>query len=163
MSEDLLSGLSGRLRQRIEDGLDPRETVRAVVRGKSKEALVLTDHRIIIANGTLLLGGFDSLLVSDVARVTSGLTAMNIQLRSGDVYEFNFWPKGEHRDAAKRLVETFRSGQLSDTSPSSDATPASQGSVADELAKLAQLRNDGVLTEEEFDEQKAGLLKKGDA
>lgn len=152
---DLLDGLSGRIRQRIEEGLDPRETIRAVVRGKAKEALVLTSQRIIIANGSLLLGGHDSLLVSDVARVTAGLTAMNIQLRSGDVYEFNFWPRGENRDAAKHFVQLFRSDQLS------EGTPAPQGGVADELAKLAQLRNEGVLTEEEFNQQKAGLLERG--
>jgi len=152
---DLLDGLSGRIRQRLEDALDPRETIRAVVRGKAKEALVLTDKRIIIVNGTLLLGGNDSLLVSDVARVTAGLTAMNIQLRSGDVYEFNFWPRGENRDAAKHLVQLFRSDQLS------EGAPASQGGVADELSKLAQLRNEGVLTEEEFSQQKAGLLERG--
>lgn len=31
-------------------------------------------------------------------------------------------------------------------------------SVADELAKLAALRDSGVLTQEEFDQQKAALL-----
>ncbi len=35
---------------------------------------------------------------------------------------------------------------------------ASTGSTADELAKLATLRNDGVLTEEEFQAQKSALI-----
>ena len=38
------------------------------------------------------------------------------------------------------------------------APPASAGNVADELAKLAQLRDQGVLTAEEFERRKAMLL-----
>lgn len=40
------------------------------------------------------------------------------------------------------------------------ATFSAQVSVADELAKLAALRDQGVLTPEEFDQQKANLLAK---
>lgn len=38
------------------------------------------------------------------------------------------------------------------------AAPAAAGSVADELAKLAKLKADGVLTEAEFEAQKKKLL-----
>ena len=37
-------------------------------------------------------------------------------------------------------------------------SPQSHGSIADELAKLANLKQQGVLTQEEFDKQKAQLL-----
>ena len=38
------------------------------------------------------------------------------------------------------------------------AAPAPAFSVADELAKLAQLKTAGVLTDDEFEQQKAKLL-----
>ncbi|MFE2297940.1 SHOCT domain-containing protein [Streptomyces sp. NPDC059445] len=39
------------------------------------------------------------------------------------------------------------------------APPAASASVADELAKLASLRNQGALSETEFEQQKARVLK----
>ena len=44
-------------------------------------------------------------------------------------------------------------------SPSSAATVSAPASVADELAKLVQLREAGALTDEEFAAQKAKLLR----
>lgn len=44
------------------------------------------------------------------------------------------------------------------TRPSSAATVPAPASVADELAKLVQLRDAGALTDEEFAAQKAKLL-----
>lgn len=38
------------------------------------------------------------------------------------------------------------------------STPHSDGSVADEIAKLSQLKKDGAITQEEFDKQKKLLL-----
>ncbi len=43
--------------------------------------------------------------------------------------------------------------------PAGASTMASAGSVADELAKLAKLKEQGVLSESEFQEQKARLLR----
>jgi uncharacterized membrane protein YdbT with pleckstrin-like domain len=40
-------------------------------------------------------------------------------------------------------------------------SPPSRVSVADELAKLARLRDEGVLSEEEFEEQKSRLMRSG--
>ena len=47
---------------------------------------------------------------------------------------------------------------VTDGASAATVTASSGGSVADELAKLAQLRDSGVLTEEEFAAQKARLL-----
>jgi hypothetical protein len=48
-----------------------------------------------------------------------------------------------------------------DPAPAAAAGTAPSSSVADELAKLAQLRDQGVLTEAEFAAQKARLLEAG--
>ncbi|MER5470855.1 DUF4429 domain-containing protein [Streptomyces sp. NPDC002685] len=42
--------------------------------------------------------------------------------------------------------------------PQAQAQPASSGSVADELAKLGTLRDQGLLSPEEFEQQKARIL-----
>lgn len=44
------------------------------------------------------------------------------------------------------------------SSPQKNEEPKSQNSIADELAKLAQLKDGGVLSEEEFQQQKKRLL-----
>lgn len=48
-------------------------------------------------------------------------------------------------------------------SPNVDVGRASAGSIADELQKLAALRDSGVLTSEEFDQQKRALLSRASA
>lgn len=45
-----------------------------------------------------------------------------------------------------------------DVEEAASATPSSTSSTADELQKLAQLRDQGVLTDEEFAAQKAKIL-----
>lgn len=109
---DSLNGLGKRVRRQVEETLDPRETVKAVVTGRGKEAAVLTDRRIIVASGSLVVGGSDPVLLSDVTRVTSGLLALVITLANGDVYECNFWPTPGNQAAAKQFVQAFRSEQL---------------------------------------------------
>jgi hypothetical protein len=109
---DSLNGLGKRVKRQVEETLDPRETVRAVVTGRGKEAAVLTDRRIIVASGSLVVGSSEAVLLSDVTRVTSGLLALVITLSNGDVYECNFWPTPGNRDAANRFVQAFRSEQL---------------------------------------------------
>jgi hypothetical protein len=56
------------------------------------------------------------------------------------------------QQAAARALDARR-GRRADA-----AEPAAPGSLADELAKLAALRDSGVLTEAEFAAQKARLL-----
>jgi hypothetical protein len=109
---DSLSGLGKRVKRQVEETLDPRETVRAVVTGRGKEAAVLTDRRIIVASGSLVVGSSDAVLLSDVTRITSGLFALVITLANGDMYQCNFWPTPGNRHAANRFVQAFRSEQL---------------------------------------------------
>jgi hypothetical protein len=63
-----------------------------------------------------------------------------------------------------QLAELYRAGQvpeLDEAAQSAEAVPEptqAVGSVADELAKLAALRDSGVLSEDEFQAQKTKLL-----
>jgi hypothetical protein len=60
---------------------------------------------------------------------------------------------------AQKIEQWFRAHPQFGKSAQASTGPTGQGlSVADELAKLAQLRDAGVLTPAEFDAQKAKLL-----
>jgi hypothetical protein len=109
---DSLDRLGKRVRRQIEENLDPRETVVAVVTGRGKEAAVLTNRRVIVASGSLVVGGSEAVLLSQVSRVSSGLSALAIHLQNGDTYECNFFPSRGNRNAAKHFVQSFRSAQL---------------------------------------------------
>lgn len=57
----------------------------------------------------------------------------------------------QEREEAREQIESIKA-------LTNKPSPQAVGSVADELAKLAKLRDDGVLTPAEFDAQKAALL-----
>jgi hypothetical protein len=61
---------------------------------------------------------------------------------------------------AEKLEAWFRSHPQfsSGGAPAAPPAPASSGSVADEIAKLGELRKQGLLSDEEFAAQKARLL-----
>jgi hypothetical protein len=62
-----------------------------------------------------------------------------------------------NHDRAERLEEEIRTRVAQAGRGPEPSTPGG-ASVADELTKLAELRDAGVLTSEEFDVQKARLL-----
>jgi len=72
-------------------------------------------------------------------------------LAAGTHLEVHQIPKGE----ASTLADLIRTHQAQSTSP---APAQGSGSVADEIAKLAALRDSGALTDEEFATHKATLL-----
>mgnify|MGYP003576694526 CR=1 FL=1 len=63
--------------------------------------------------------------------------------------------KREH----EKQLESLRALAVK-ASPGADASVPSRVSVADELQKLATLRDNGVLTPDEFDQQKRALLSR---
>jgi hypothetical protein len=85
------------------------------------------------------------------------MTAGHISLRaSGD----SAGVKQVQKEDVERISQAIRdrmalSHQATPTAPG----PTSAGLGADELAKLAQLRNAGALNEDEFNAQKATLLR----
>ena len=84
------------------------------------------------------------------------ITDMNLSLASGQTLGVSspfteFLEIRKHLDAAKSKASV----EMSDQTPEK----AAQLSVADELGKLADLRDRGILSDEEFEQQKANLLK----
>ena len=117
----------------------------------------ITDRRVGIF--TKKLGGHDMLdfaygLLTSV-QYKKGMAFGEITLiASGDSKEFHMIPK----DMVDGMVQTIRERMALARHPQSGPSPTPASSLADELLKLAQLRDSGVLSEEEFAAQKARLL-----
>ena len=93
-------------------------------------------------------------------KVRKGLRYSDVSVEStgGHAIVMKGVPKGDG-DRVKGLIDeavhTARTGSMP---PLPQAAPVAQASVADELIKLAQLRDAGVLSPEEFEEQKARAM-----
>src|SRR5829696_8129050 len=81
-----------------------------------------------------------------------------------------------HKDKAQDLLEIIRSGmqeqsnrkfppsknqQPNELAESKDTVPRNQSlSIADEIRKIAKLKDEGIITEEEFKQMKQDLIRK---
>jgi hypothetical protein len=129
---------------------------------RGRGILVLTDERL------MYMGDLDRLEVPlhqigmtnwGVAGDTGIVTAPCLEVRPGPSgrphYSFAL-PKRESWESFVFTLETV----VREAERARNSTPPSrQASAADELAKFAQLREDGVITEAEFQQKKANLLR----
>jgi hypothetical protein len=120
--------------------------------------LFITDRRVGLF--TKKLGGHDMLdfsygLLTSI-EYKKGFSYGEITLlASGDQTRFHMIPK----DLVENLAKIIRERMVASIQPSQAATQTGSGpSVADELLKLASLRDSGILTQDEFDAQKAKLI-----
>jgi Bacterial PH domain/Short C-terminal domain len=120
--------------------------------------LFITDRRVGLF--TKKLGGHDMLdfsygLLTSI-EYKKGFSYGEITLlAAGDQTRFHMIPK----DLVENLAKIIRERMVASTQPSQAAIQTGSGpSVADELLKLASLRDSGILTQEEFDAQKAKLI-----
>jgi hypothetical protein len=120
--------------------------------------LFITDRRVGMF--TKKLGGHDLLdfsygLLTSIEYKKGFAYGEITLLAAGDQTRFHMIPK----DLVENLAKSIRERMATSSQPSQPSTPAgSGGSVADELLKLASLRDAGILTAEEFDAQKAKLI-----
>jgi hypothetical protein len=120
--------------------------------------LFITDRRVGLF--TKKLGGHDMLdfsygLLTSI-EYKKGFSYGEITLlAAGDQTRFHMIPK----DLVENLAKIIRERMVASTQPSQAAPQTGSGpSVADELLKLASLRDSGILTQDEFDAQKAKLI-----
>jgi Short C-terminal domain len=167
----------------VEQTLAPDESVRLVIHGASKQAIIATDRRALVFKKGFMAGAsFGSELTSWTYRTLVGVqihtgmmtgavvlqapgqTGARTSNWKGDDVDPNQAPNAiplnRPFDAARarvaelsRLIEEAHRSQQAVVSPSPPAD-----SVADELRKLADLRTEGVLTDQEFADLKAKLL-----
>ena len=154
----------------LPDSLDDSENIIAATSGRldnNQWLIVCTERRIVCLDK-----GFVELKQKDIplARISSissrqGGFAGNVDIYEigGQVMSFGSVPPGEARkfaDAVNRALEARAQPSYAPASPTSPvAAPAQQVDVVEQLKKFAELRDMGILTEEEFQTQKEKLLQ----
>lgn len=156
----------------LPDVLDDSENIIAAMSGRlnnNQWLIVCTERRIVCLDK-----GFVELKQRDIplARISSissreGVFGGNVDISEigGQVMLFGSVPPGEARkfaDAANRALEDRAQpnyGTVPASPTSSVATPAHQVDVVEQLKKFAELRDMGILTEDEFQAQKEKLLQ----
>lgn len=123
---------------------------------RRRATILVTDRRVVIFSKKL--GGYDAQdyaygLLTGVDH-KKGVFGGHLTLRaagdSADVQQVD-------KDDVERISQVIRDRMALARQPQ-EPSQGSAGSVADELAKLAGLRDAGVLTAAEFDAQKAKIL-----
>ena len=166
----------------VEQTLAPDERVRLVIHGASNQAIIATDRRALVFKKGFMAGAsFGSELTSWAYRSLVGVQ-IHTGMLSGAVVLQGPGQAGTHTSAwkydgsdpfqapnaipldrpfdgaRKRVGELGRLIDEAHRSEPSAPAPPNADSVADELRKLADLRSEGILSDEEFSDLKAKLL-----
>lgn len=149
---------AGRELRKLVEHLAPGEDVSAVAPGTfggSIGLLVLTDRRILFVLETITKRTMEDFPLRAITSVTSksGIINATVSIMTGGA---RAEITSVYKDDAKAFVDLARDAVA--TYGSAPAPAAAAPSTADELVKLAGLRDQGVLTDEEFTAAKARLL-----
>ena len=174
---------------KIQDHLEPGEKVLAVAKQSrfkpggaftSPNTVFATDRRLIIRNPTML-GMRENVEDIPYDQITSvkierGLFSSTLVIRSPGLSELSrlggdllAWGRGEDgaidslpKDQAERIMLIIKKGMAvaRKKKEQSSTVVHQQISIADELSKLAKLKDDGVISEEEFAKMKQDLINK---
>ena len=120
------------------------------------DTLFVTNKRIIFRNPTML-GARQTIDVINFSQITSvqlgkGVFSSTIKFRT---YGYQEDIEAIPKDKAEKIVEYIRN-VLTNVS---EARSVEQLSLADELSKLAKLKEQGILSEAEFTQMKQELIK----
>jgi hypothetical protein len=132
--------------------------------GKGKDAqrngqFVLTDQRVCFYRKGMLGEVFETI---PLAKITSVETLSRMGYRvlrlhtSHDELAFKTFESKELFDQVYDRLEEVRHGETQTTEPKAQSGGAND--IAEQLKKLAELRDVGILTEDEFSAKKAELL-----
>lgn len=179
-----LTGLHAKALDSLAGELLPRETVRVVILGERDQAMIGTGRRALVfkkgaAGGAL----FTSELISwDYAHLTGVQTliaenAGAIVLQASSQVGRTKRLRGQHEkdpfrapnaipiappfEVASAAAESLRALIAAANTPAAPVAPAIAPSPAQELAHLAELRDLGEITAEEFDIMKARIVHRG--
>ena len=127
--------------------------------------IFVTDKRIIIRNPTMLGARekLDSIAFNQITSIQlgKGVFSSTIKLRAyGYQEDIDAIPK----DRAEKIVEYIKNAMknppMTQSVPSSVAQQQSSLSLADEISKLAKLKDQGIISETEFLEMKQDVMRK---
>lgn len=173
--------LKDKVKQALAENASPAETVRVIIHGAHGQAIIGTDTRAFVCKPGFMAGAtFGTEVTSwSYQNVTgvqlhkgmlTGTVVIQAPGQSGTMT--SYW--GQKADDPAKAPNAIpvaggwadvqagvaRLRQLIDAAhaPASISEGGASSSTADELRKLAELRSDGILSEEEFQAAKARLL-----
>lgn len=152
----------GREIKKLESHLWEGEHVTAMTTGaygRGTGLVVMTDRRLLFVQDGVMSKTTEDFPYSKISSVSwqSGMALGTIVVfASGNKAEI----KNVHKDDGKGIVDALRERLADSPPPAAVATapPSAPVDVADQLTKLAALRDQGILTDEEFTAQKVKLL-----
>jgi hypothetical protein len=184
-SASLIEELPDRLETELAKLLSPGETVVVKLKGAFKEGLVCTDRRVLIVKSGFMTG---QLLGNDVfqepygniagAQVVYHLASGYLELSAGGMANStkSFWSSNQYTDPAKapnclslsgkKQADRFRQAcsvileRVDAAHRSPGAAPAPAASIPQQISDLATLRDQGILSAEEFEAKKSELLSR---
>lgn len=163
----------------VDENLMPGEAVQAVVRGELDTSMIATDRRVFVFKKGFLTGAgmgkklssydyrnltgiqLETGVVSGVLSLQGpGIVSGDLSTWSGDARKapHALWLNRSNFDQARRSVVVIRKLMAESQQPTSFPSVVAQSDVLDQLRKLGDLRDAGILTEEEFNAKKAELL-----
>ena len=137
--------------------LAPDENIEAAIAGEyqgGKGWVVATPQRVIFVNGGFLKHQSESFPYDRIGSVQTETRGLTIHSSSNSAT----LEKVIDVRAIQRFANHVRQKQATPRTPTTPA-PASNNDVVGQLERLVQLKNQGVLTEEEFNTQKQRLLR----
>lgn len=137
--------------------VEPLMKFKSHIEGKNADVEILTDRidwsRAGRRRGTEMM---PVKAISSVMTKKEGFSSKVVVVASGNTLEFKV--DRATAEKAKELLTQLVTGTHPSQQVLSVPTPTASSNVADELVKLASLRDSGVLTDAEFEIQKARLL-----
>lgn len=175
--------------KKIAERLDQDETVLAVAKQSrikpggsitTPSIIFATDKRLIIRDPSALglRQSIEDITYSNItsARLQKGVFSSSIMLKAPGLSTMSekklnwiAFAKGSNegeidaipKDKAEQIVEIIKKGiERAQTAKTAPTIVNQQASVADELAKLAKLKEQGILSDAEFQQMKMELIKK---
>jgi hypothetical protein len=177
------SRLHRKANEMLDENLGSGERVEVIITGPSAQAVIGTDRRVFVYKKGFMAGAtFGAEMTTWDYRNLVGIQlhtgmmsgAVIVQAPGQEGTRTNTWKQGDKdpykapnaipinrpweqaKAGVARLRELIAAAHMPQVTPS--AAPASNGSVADELRKLAELRDTGVISAQEFDMMKTRLL-----
>jgi hypothetical protein len=152
----------GREIKRLLDHLWEGETVERMTTGaygNGTGLIVLTDRRLLFVQDGVMSKKSEDFPIDKVSSVqwSSGLILGAITIfASGNKTEI----KNVNKDDGKEIVDAVRARLSTSTAKPSAAASALQPDIIRQIKQLGELREAGVLSQEEFEAKKAELLRR---
>jgi hypothetical protein len=180
--------LKGKLKRLAEENMVEGESIEFVILGMSKQAIAALQDRVLIIKhgyqaGTTFGGKVTSIEYHDITgvEVRKGMATGVIEI-SAPGYQAKggagYWSASRYnhpsylentipirragitkqQDAINALRAKVQEAKREQHAPRADARDPSEGGIAAELGRLAALKDQGALTDEEFEQAKARIL-----